>query len=166
MTTFEFTKRFGKLREPLLAFALKLTRNLEDAKDLVQETGFKAFNNIDQFKLDTNFKAWLTIIMRNTYISHYRKKKRNNTYPEAADILQNAGVSARNSAESNLSMQELGGMLNQLEEFTRVPFVMYYQGYKYEEISDHLNIPLGTVKSRIFFARKQLRKSIGNRADI
>lgn len=160
MDTVEFSKRFSQMERMLMAFALKLTNNLEDAKDLVQETGCRAYNHKESFKIDSNFRAWLTVIMRNTFINDYRKRKRRNLWFEPIEAQHDARIVTGNEAESNLVMQELSIILNEMEESFRTPFLMHYQGFKYDEISEELDIPLGTVKSRIFFARKKLRNRI------
>ena len=161
MDTLEFSNRFSQMERMLMAFALKLTNNLEDAKDLVQETGCRAYNHRDSFQIDSNFRAWLTVIMRNTFINDYRKRKRRNLWFEPIDSQQVAQVTTGgNAAESNLVMQELSSVLDDMDDSFRTPFLMHYQGFKYDEISVELDIPLGTVKSRIFFARKKLRNRI------
>lgn len=160
MDTLEFNQRFGQMERMLMSFALKLTNNLEDAKDLVQETGCRAYNHKESFQVDSNFRAWLTVIMRNTFINDYRKRKRRNLWFEPIEAQHDARLTTGNKAESNLVMQELSVYLNQMEAAFRIPFLMHYQGFKYDEISEELDIPLGTVKSRIFFARKKLRNRI------
>ena len=112
MTAIEFNCHFSSLQKKLLPFAYKLTNNLEDAKDLIQETALRAFNNKDKFETGTNFRAWVTTIMR-TLDTIYRK-----------------------------------------------PFQLFFEGYKYEEIAEDMNLPIGTVKSRIFFARQKLMQTI------
>ncbi len=98
--------------------------------------------------------------MKNIFINNYRKKVKANTIIDSTDnhYYINSGRNAiGNKAESSLMMKELNHMIEQLDESTRVPFIMHYEGYKYQEIADHLELPLGTVKSRIFFARKDLK---------
>lgn len=160
MDTIEFNTRFLQMERSLTSFALKLTNNMEDAKDLVQETGYRAYDHKESFQVDSNFRAWLTVIMRNTFINDYRKRKRRNIWFESMEEKHHGQVVTKNSAESNLLMQELTQVLDKMDAAFRTPFLMHYQGYKYEEISQELNLPLGTVKSRIFFARKKLRSKI------
>ena len=152
----------------LHAFAYNLTKNVEDAKDLFQETAFRAITNRDKFRAGTNLKAWLFTIMKNIFINNYRKKVKANTIMDSTDNLYyiNSGKSMiANGAESNIMMNEIIGMVEELEENIKVPFLMHYQGFKYQEIADHLDLPLGTVKSRIFFARKELKDMINKRYD-
>lgn len=152
----------------LQSFAYNLTKNMDDAKDLFQETAFRAITNRDKFRPGTNFKAWLFTIMKNIFINNYRKRVKANTIIDATDnqyFINSITVSTPNRAESEIMMKELTYMVNELEESIQVPFVMYYQGFKYQEIADDLNLPLGTVKSRIFFARKELKGKINNRYD-
>ncbi len=163
MSTIEFDNRFHQLSTMLQSFAYKLTKNGEDAKDLFQETAFRAMTNRDKFRAGTNFKAWLFTIMKNIFINNYRKKVKANTIMDSTDNMFyiNSGKNViANDASSNIMMDELTQMVENLEETMRVPFLMHYQGYKYQEIADHLELPLGTVKSRIFFARKELKENV------
>jgi RNA polymerase sigma-70 factor, ECF subfamily len=168
MSTLEFNNRLDAMSSLLHAFAYNLTKNMEDAKDLFQETAFRAMTNRDKFRLGTNFKAWTFTIMKNIFINNYRKKVKANTITDATDnqfYINSPMVSIPNQAESDIMMQELTGMVEALDVSIQVPFVMHYQGYKYQEIADDLKLPLGTVKSRIFFARKELKDKINHRYD-
>lgn len=162
MTNLEFNCQFDALQRKLLPFAYRLTNNLEDAKDLVQETAIRAFNNREKFENGTNFRAWVTTIMRNTFINFYRKKKNRATSSEPADsyVFVNEDNAVDNHAGSNIMMRELQRIINALDNTYRKPFMMFYEGYKYEEIAEDMSLPIGTVKSRIFFARRQLRDTI------
>jgi len=163
MSKVEFFREFNGLTTLLNSFAYNLTKNAEDAKDLYQETAFRAMTNRDKFRPGTNLKAWLFTIMKNIFINNYRKKVKANTIMDNTDNLYylNSGrQSIENAADSNILIKELTGMIDELDDSTRVPFLMHYQGFKYQEIADHLELPLGTVKSRIFFARKDLKSQI------
>ena len=119
--------------------------------------------NKDKFTPGTNFKAWLFTIMKNIFINNYRKKIKSATIVDTTDnlyYLNSGNVSLENEGSRNLFMQELMGIINQLEDSIRIPFEMHYDGFKYQEIADELNLPLGTVKSRIFFARKELKEQM------
>lgn len=168
MSTIEFHDRFNQMSTLLHSFAYNLTKNVEDAKDLFQETAYRAFTNIDKFNPGTNFKAWLFTIMKNIFINNYRKKVKANTIVDSTDNLYfiNSGSTIiANDAESNIMIKELTRMIEKLDEGIKIPFLMHYQGYKYQEIADDLDLPLGTVKSRIFFARKELKAVINKRYD-
>ncbi len=157
MSTIEFNTKFDALTTMLQSFAYSLTKNTDDSKDLYQETAYRAMMNRDKFRPGTNFKAWLFTIMRNIFINNYRKKMKANTIMDSTDNMYyiNSGESLiNNQADSNIMMDELRKMLDELDNTLSVPFWMHYEGYKYQEIADHLDLPLGTVKSRIFFARK------------
>lgn len=165
MTTIEFDNKFNKMSSLLHSFAYNLTKNVEDAKDLFQETAFRAMTNRDKFRPGTNFKAWLFTIMKNIFINNYRKKMKANTIIDSTDNLYyiNSGKNAiNNGAESSMMMKELSEMIENLDDSIKIPFLMHYEGFKYQEIADHLELPLGTVKSRIFFARKELKEVIRN----
>ncbi len=166
MSTLQFIQQFNSFEDKLFSFALRLTRNKEDAKDLMQETALRAFGNRDKFKVGTNFKGWLTTIMRNTFINNYRREKKRKTVNEPLDTflfaIENKNTVA-NGAYSRLTMQEMEELFDEIGESYSVPFMMFYQGYHYDEIADHMEIPMGTVKSRIFFARKKLKALLRER---
>lgn len=164
MSQVEFFSRFDQLTALLQAFAYNLTKNQDDAKDLFQETAFRALTNRDKFSPGTNFKAWSFTIMKNIFINNYRKKMKANTIMDSTDnmyYINSGSTTISNGAEANILMKEITGMIERLDDSIRIPFLMHYQGFKYQEIADELNLPLGTVKSRIFFARKELKEMIG-----
>lgn len=162
MSTAEFINNFGLLTSPLQSFAYNLTRNQEDAKDLYQETAFRAITNKDKFRPGTNLKAWLFTIMKNIFINNYRKKVKKNTVIDTTENLYyiNSGSVVGNDAGGNIVMDELNQMIKDIDETLSVPFMMHHNGFKYQEIADQLELPLGTVKSRIFFARKALKEKV------
>lgn len=163
MTMTEFNIKLGTLTSLLHSFAYNLTKNVEDAKDLYQETTFRALSNRDKFQPDTNFKAWMFTIMKNIFINNYRKKVKANTILDTTDnqfYLNSGSHSTGNAAEGGILMKELNAMIAGLDDSIRIPFLMHYEGFKYQEIADELALPLGTVKSRIFFARKELKDKI------
>ncbi|MCB9285627.1 MAG: sigma-70 family RNA polymerase sigma factor [Lewinellaceae bacterium] len=162
MTQIEFSYKFMKMEPRLKAFALSLTKDEEAAQDLYQETAYKAFRYRDHFHPATNLKAWLMTIMRNTFINEYRRKKRQQAvfdYTEN-DFLLNSTRTESNRGEGRMTMEELQAAIDALEAPLRIPFLMQYQGFQYEEIAEELGIPLGTVKSRIHFARKRLKERL------
>lgn len=149
--------------EFLMPFAFTLTHNHEDAKDLYQETLFKAFDNKDKYNLGTNIKAWLYTIMRNIFINDYRKKAKQKIVCDSSlnDYYVNSTQTVTsNSAISNINLKEIQAAITRLPDIFKSPFLLYCDGYKYNEISDILSEPLGTVKSRIHFARKLLKAQI------
>jgi RNA polymerase sigma-70 factor (ECF subfamily) len=166
MSAIEFQDRFNQLSSVLHTFAYNLTKNVEEAKDLFQETAFRALSNKDKFRPGTNFKAWLFTIMKNIFINNYRKKVKSNTIMDSSDNLYylNSGSNTIiNKADSDMLVDELAAMVEQLDKSLRIPFLMHYEGFKYQEIADQLELPLGTIKSRIFFARKELKRLIHSR---
>ena len=163
MSTIEFDTKFDFLTSSLNSFAYNLTKNQEDAKDLYQETAFRAMTNREKFKPGTNFKAWTFTIMKNIFINNYRKKVKRNTIIDTTEnqfFLNSGDRTVDNDAGRNILMQELGKMIESLDVSIKNPFLLHYQGFKYQEIADQLKLPLGTVKSRIFFARKALKAEI------
>lgn len=165
MTAIEFYTSFDNVTSSLNSFAYNLTKNQEDARDLYQETAFRAMTNRDKFNPGTNFKAWLFTIMKNIFINNYRKKVKSSTIIDNTEnlyFLNSGSVSIENEAGQNILLEELESMVEKLDDSIRIPFMMHYVGHKYQEIAEDLNLPLGTVKSRIFFARKELKEQIQN----
>lgn len=162
MTVTDFNTKFESLENLLFGFAMKLTKNRDRSKDLMQETVMRAFKNKDRFREGTNFKAWITTIMRNSFINNYRKQRtRNRVEQPVEDILHIADKAVVNEkASSSIMMIELETILANLSDTYRIPFSMFYEGYAYLEIAEKMGLPIGTVKSRIFFARKQLKGAV------
>jgi RNA polymerase sigma-70 factor (ECF subfamily) len=157
----QIQEQLNGVSNSLRAFSLKLTGNNDDAEDLYQDTALRIITNAEKYNPGTNFKAWAVTIMRNIFINNYRKKVRRNLIIDQTpnNYFINSGDKAvENNGETQVSYDELLGMVNELPEDFRVPFMMAYQGFKYDEIADELESPLGTIKSRIFFARKKLQK--------
>lgn len=166
MTNQEFTQEIGKLDNLLFSFALRLTRSQQDAQDLMQETAMRAYRHRDKFAMGTNFKSWVSTIMRNTYINRYRKaksRKHVNQPIENFTFALESKSAIPNQGEHDMRMKELKSMLGSIGEIYRIPFMMFYQGYEYKEIAQQMGIPIGTVKSRIFLARQKMKEMIGNR---
>jgi len=163
MATLNFNQMLINNADYLKPFALSLTRDNETAKDLMQETLFRALSNHEKYNAGTNIKAWMYTIMRNIFINDYRKKARQNTVFDNTpnDYLLDYNQHAiSNTAETSLSLKDIQSSVDQLPEIFKNPFVMYFEGYKYNEIAEHLNEPLGTIKSRIHFARKLLKEQL------
>ena len=163
MTALEFTHSIEGLSSSLKPFALKLTKNLENANDLMQETLMKAFVNREKFKQGTNLKAWLYTIMKNTFITNYQRMVRRATFIDTTDNLHYINSSAsitQNSAYSSFAMKDMQESIDQLDEVYKTPFMLHFKGFKYHEIADRLEIPIGTVKNRIHIARKELKKQL------
>lgn len=163
MTACDFNQLLVSNADYLRPFAFTLTRDNESAKDLMQETLFRALANREKYNVGTNIKAWMYTIMRNVFINDYRRKVRQNTVFDntANDFLLDYNQQAvANSAETTLSMKNIQGALSQLPDIFRLPFMLYFEGYKYNEIAETLHEPLGTIKSRIHFARKLLKEQL------
>jgi RNA polymerase sigma-70 factor (ECF subfamily) len=159
MTHIQFNNALVGLSDKLHLYALSLTSNNEKANDLLQETFLKALTYRNKFTPNTNFKAWIYTIMKNTFINNYRKQtKVQNTFDLTNNNLHlTMGKDKVYPApDSFYSSKEINKSIDTLEDDYRVPFTMYIDGYKYKEIADKLKLPLGTVKSRIFFTRKKL----------
>lgn len=163
MSTTEFNQMLVNNAEFLKPFAINLTRDTEAANDLYQETLYKALANHDKYNVGTNIKAWLFTIMRNIFINNYRRKAKQKTIfdSSANDFLLNQKqATIGNAAEGSLRMKEIQEAIQQLPEIFKTPFLLYFDGYKYNEIAEALNEPLGTIKSRIHFARKLLKEQL------
>lgn len=163
MTATEFNHQLVNLHDHLKNYAYSLTSNTHEAQDLIQETYLKAIKYKDYFADDTNLKAWTYTIMKNTFINNYRRAvKQNTTFDSTKDLFflsmpQDSGFT---SPESTYSESEIVKTIKNLEDEYRIPFEMHTQGFKYKEISEHLRLPIGTVKSRIFFTRRKLMNAL------
>jgi RNA polymerase sigma factor (sigma-70 family) len=163
MSTVEFNQMLVSNAEFLKPFAITLTRDTETAKDLFQETLYRALANKDKYNVGTNIKAWLYTIMRNIFINNYRRKVKQNTIFDSTPndfLIDHNQVVIANAAESTVQLKDIQQAIHNLPEIFRNPFLLYFDGFKYHEIADMLNEPLGTIKSRIHFARKLLKNQI------
>ncbi len=163
MGTMEFNKQLTSLQNNLTYFANTLTQNEEEAKDLVQETYLKALTYRDKFEENTNLKAWTYTIMKNTFINNYRRNSKVSMIVDnTADLyfLNSSKSSDSANPDSTLSHKEIAKVVDDLEDEHRIPFKMHHEGFKYKEIAKHLDLSIGTVKSRIFFSRKKLMKAL------
>jgi RNA polymerase sigma-70 factor, ECF subfamily len=159
MSTTEFGLLLDKQNQFMRQLALKLTKHMEDAEDLIQDTYFKALKHKDKYTPGTNLKGWLYTIMKNTFINNYRKKKVQNTFIDETDnsFFINQGINNRvEPADRNVDQEYIMKQIDSIEKNYVEAFMMHFNGYKYEEIAEILSIPLGTVKSRIFLARKKM----------
>jgi RNA polymerase sigma factor (sigma-70 family) len=148
---------------PLKSFAYSFTKDVNDADDLYQDTILKAFRYFEQFKDGTNLKAWLFTIMRNTFINDYRRGVRKNALIVTKEELGSADMAqscTENKAIGNFVINDVERMLKLLPDCYLVPFKMHFEGYKYHEIAEELEIPVGTVKTRIHAARELLKKHL------
>ena len=155
-----FQANLLKLQDNLLNFAYMLTSNREDAYDLLQDTTLKVLDNEEKFAENVNFKGWVFTIMRNIFINNYRHSVRSATIIDQTEDLyhlNSAQESSINSVENTYAVDEITRAINSFSDEYRVPFSMHVAGYKYNEIAEKMGLPLGTVKSRIFFARQKLQ---------
>lgn len=159
----DFSLQVIDLTDNLKGFAYSLTRNEEDSNDLVQETILKALLNKKGYKSNTNLKAWLYTIMKNIFINNYRKEKKLRLVFDGSKELYQLNVPEPGKmADPERQLQEKEVIMNMLsldKEF-KGPLQMYYQGFKYREIADELELPIGTVKNRIFLGRKMLAEKM------
>lgn len=163
MTALEFNYQITGMRRNLEHFAMSLTTNLDDAQDLVQDTYLKALLYRDKFAESTNLKAWLFTIMKNTFINNYRRKVKGNTIVDVTEdlyYLNNSREALEDRPDTAYHHQEIELTMNELDKEYRLPFDLYNKGYKYKEISEMLNLSIGTVKSRIFFTRQKLMEKL------
>lgn len=140
----------------LKQLAYSYTNNVTDAQDLVQETILRAISKYHLFTPGTSFKNWTATIMRNIFINEYRRKKRWKT----VDIskIPTASVTTNNLGESFLVKSELNKIKARLKSDQKEILDLLSKGYKYHEVANILDIPLGTVKSKVHFARKALKR--------
>jgi RNA polymerase sigma-70 factor, ECF subfamily len=163
MTSIEFNYKLTALQKYLEVFAKQLTKNDDDAKDLLQETFLKALTYREKFVNESNFKAWVYTIMKNIFINNYRRNKKARTIIDQTDNLFHINSGTHDTEfnpESVIATKELTKGIESLDKDFRRAFDMYNEGYKYKEIADDLNLTIGTVKSRIFYSRKKLMENL------
>jgi len=163
MTALEFSYSINEISPALKPFAMRLTKDEEDANDLMQETLMKAFSNRDKFTDGTNLKAWVYTIMKNTFITNYQRMVRRNTFIDTSNNLHyinSSNTTIENGAYSEFALEDIYNAVEKLDDTYRIPFMMHYRGFKYYEIADKLEIPIGTVKNRIHIARKELKEML------
>ncbi|MBD0297096.1 MAG: RNA polymerase sigma factor [Flavisolibacter sp.] len=159
MSTQEFNSLVVNNAQGLKPFAITLTRDREAAEDLFQETLYKAFAHREKYQPGTNIKAWLCTIMRNIFINDYRRNERKRIVTEAVRYNEQYNHSTT-SSERNVRLKEINTAIYNLPGIFKNACLLYLQGYKYNEIALALDEPLGTIKSRIHFAKKLLQKQI------
>lgn len=155
-----FKQRLLSLQGNLFSFACQLTANKEAARDLVQDTTLKVLDNETKYVDNVNFKGWVFTIMRNIFINNYRRQVRSATVIDTTEDLYHLNLSQESgfsTPEGSFAAREISEAINDFTPEYKLPFTMYIAGYKYNEIAEKMNLPLGTVKSRIFFARKRLQ---------
>jgi len=156
-----FEDKLMDLQSNMMSFALTLTTDREEAKDLLQETTLRVLDNREKYYENVNFKGWVFTIMHNIFVNNYRRIVRTQTIIDQTDNLyhlnlpQNSGF---NSPEGSYTLNEINKAVNSFADGYKIPFSMHVAGYKYEEIAEKMELPIGTVKSRIFFARKRLQE--------
>jgi RNA polymerase sigma-70 factor (ECF subfamily) len=163
MTSIDFKKMVQSEARPLRQYAYQLTRNVDDTNDLVQETMLKAYTYQEKFEKGTNLKGWLYTIMKNTFINNYRRMVKRNTFIDQTDneyYLDSVAPLVKNDGELSFLRKDLTAAISSLPLNLQKPFTMNVNGFKYHEIAEILHIPIGTVKTRIFMARRELRKAL------
>lgn len=159
MSLEEFNTAVVRLYDTIKPYAVSLTKNMIDAEDLLQDTMMRAFRYRENFKHNTNLKSWLLVIMKNIFINQYRQKAtRKYTLVDPVEQLyqMNAAYTTINTGESGLTIEDINRAIARLPKAYQTTLLMNVQGYQYQEIADALNVPLGTIKSRIFWIRKRL----------
>lgn len=160
MKALNFKDRLLKLQDNMMNFAFILTSDKEEAKDLLQDTTLKVLDNEDKYIDNVNFKGWVFTIMRNIFINNYRRVVRSQTIVDKTEDLYHLNLpqeSGFSSPEGSFNEKEISRVINHFSDEYRIPFTMHVAGFKYNEIADQMHLPLGTVKSRIFFARQKLQ---------
>ena len=163
MATIDFTADIMQYDRILRPFAFNLVKSREECDDLIQDTFYRAIANKDKFAEGTNIKAWLFTIMKNIFINNYRKNQKRNTITDSSPnqyLLNSTKKTVANDGDRTFMSEEISKAMREVSSDFTEPFMMYFKGFKYQEISEQLALPLGTVKSRIFFARKEIQSRL------
>lgn len=158
----DFCIRLVNMHDILYKYAIRLTEDYDDANDLVQDTTIKALSNMNKFVEGTNLKSWLMAIMHNLYINNvrqmaYKARSMTDFMDYACNKYLDSGI---NNSEVHCTIKDIYKTMNELPNEFCEAFNMFVKGYKYKEIAIKLNIPIGTVKSRIFSSRAILKEKL------
>ena len=159
----KLTSKIVGMESELRHFALKLTADQDSANDLVQDCMLKALDNKEKFVHAQNFKGWMYTIMRNLFINNYRRVTREMSMMDDSYSIGRQNlleVEDGERFEYAYDLKELHKVINAVPESMRKPFLMYVDGFKYNEIAEKMGLPIGTIKSRLFFVRKRLQKEL------
>ena len=159
----KLTSKIVGMESELRHFALKLTADQDSANDLVQDCMLKALDNKEKFVHAQNFKGWMYTIMRNLFINNYRRVTREMSMMDDSYSIGRQNlleVEDGERFEYAYDLKELHKVINAVPESMRKPFLMYVAGFKYNEIAEKMGLPIGTIKSRLFFVRKRLQKDL------
>lgn len=156
MTAFEYKSQVVNHFDYIRQFAFRYTRDPEKANDLAQETMYKALANYDKFRTNTNLKGWMKVIMKNTFINEYRKMGNYMISYNSDNYYTTVGRPDTYLPDNIMMSGQIEGLIDKLDDSVRIPFMMHFEGYKYHEIAEKMDIKMGTVKSRIHQARKIL----------
>lgn len=161
----DFQRQLLSLQSNLMNFAISLTSNREDANDLLQDTTLKALDNEDKFEPESNFKSWVFTIMRNIFINNYRRMVRTATVVDTSEdqyMLNTPETDSAVTPDDTMAEKEITATINSFPDAYRIPFSMYVAGYHYAEIAQRMHLPLGTIKSRIYYARRYLQNRLSD----
>lgn len=160
-----FQAKILSLQTNLLNFAYTLTSNRDDAYDLLQDTTLKALDSEDKYVDNVNFRGWIFTIMRNLFINNYRKQMRSVVVIDQSDDLYQLNVSQDSGIETPegaVNTHQIREALSNIPQEYGEPLRLFIAGYHYDEIAERLQLPLGTVKSRIFQARQRLQNMLSD----
>jgi len=163
ISSFQSEADITQYERMLRPFAFNLTQSREESEDLIQDTFCRALANQDKFSEGSNIKGWLFTIMRNIFINNYRKKQRGHAVLDSSEnqfLLNSTYKTDRNGSEGIFLYEAIMNAMQEISEDFTGPFMMHFNGFQYIEIAEKFNLPLGTVKSRIFFARKELQSKL------
>lgn len=165
MNTRNFQTKLIELQSNMLNFAYLLTGNRDDAYDLLQDTTLKALDNEEKYVENVNFKGWVFTIMKNLFVNNYRKSTRSAAVIDQTEDMYNLNMSIESgfdTPEGAVAVNDITAAINSFSDEYRIPLSLHVAGYKYDEIADKMNLPLGTVKSRIFAARRKLQEMLSD----
>lgn len=163
MSSFDIKRNLIGLQSNLKNFALSLTYNEMDAEDLLQDTTLKILKNKDKFVDNVNFKGWVFTVMRNIFINNYHKVVKSQSVIDDSIDLSNVKLTndgGEFTPQGTMDIKDIRKAIASLSPVLKESLGLYVKGYKYNEIAEMLDVPIGTVKSRIFLARKELQKDL------
>lgn len=151
---------FQEKRQLLSHFASQFTSDYDEKEDLIQETYLRALKSINEFINDPKLVTWLYVIMKNVYINQYRKEKRKNVINDYFLHADSSAYISTNLSENKMINEDIQKAIDSLSTENAEIFRLHLDGYKYHEIAELLQVPEGTIKSRIYMTRKALQQKL------
>lgn len=157
----DFEEKIVECIDSLYNIALHMAQNKQDAQDLVQEAALRAYRNFGKFRPGTNFKAWVITILRNTFINEYRKRRKEPPMADFEKVKDFISLPEISGAQEEIFSERIRSLIDKLPEKLRTTIMLFYaEGFSYKEVAKIMDVPVGTVMSRLWTARQTLKEEV------